>query len=396
MKVFLFDLVPYDEHFDQFTDLPYPLPGKYFKPEVARQTYQNHIEAWKLMDQLGFDGVGFNEHHTTPHGLMNSPNMMIAVASQHTKNLKFVVMGHLLPMHNPLLVAEETAMADILSNGRVIAGFARGAPREYHVFSMPAAEARARFEESFEIIMKAWTEESFSYEGQFWSFKDISIWPRPMQQPHPPVWIPVTGSKETLDWAGERGFPIALPEFSRGLIEDIVGYYSRAMARKGHRVTPDHMTLFADAYVADSREKAIAEYGPYYVYFQNTLFGHGNSVALARLGSARNAASFDYVRPENKAALAGDRVKTKAFTIEDAAARVADRTAWGSPKEVIERLIDEGEHAGANNLLLNVNLGAMPHEMFMEQIRRFGTEVLPALHAHDVKRVRPAEMVGVA
>jgi hypothetical protein len=76
----------------------------------------------------------------------------------------------------------------------------------------------------------------------------------------------------------------------------------------------------------------------------------------------------------------------------DAEKRVVDRAAWGSPKEVIERLIDEGEHAGANNVLLNVNLGAMPHEMFMEQIRRFGKDVLPALHAHEVKTVRPAEM----
>jgi hypothetical protein len=89
-----------------------------------------------------------------------------------------------------------------------------------------------------------------------------------------------------------------------------------------------------------------------------------------------------------------ERVNTAAFTMADAEKRVVDRAAWGSPKEVIERLIAEGEHAGANNLLLNVNLGAMPHEMFMEQIRRFGQDVLPALHAHEVKRVRPAEMVG--
>src|SRR5215471_12063368 len=161
MKAYLFDLVPYGHHFKEFQDLPYPLPGRYFDAKTAQKTYAEHIEAWKLMDRLGFDGVGFNEHHTTPHGLMNSPNIMIATAAQHTKNLKFVVMGHLLPMHNPLRIAEETAMVDILSNGRVIAGLARGAPREYHVFSMPAAEARARFEEAHDIIIKAWTEEQF-------------------------------------------------------------------------------------------------------------------------------------------------------------------------------------------------------------------------------------------
>jgi len=307
MKVFLFDLVPYAHQFTEFTDLPYPLPGKHFDPKIAHKTYQEHIEAWKLMDELGFDGVGFNEHHTTPHSLMNSPNMLIAVAAQHTKRLKFVVMGYLLPMHDPLLVAEETAMADQISGGRVIAGLARGAPREYHVFSMPAQEARARFEESYEIIMKAWTQESFSHEGKFWKYKDISLWPKPYQQPHPPIWIPVTGSKETLDWAGSRNYPIALPEFSKGLIEDIIGYYAKAVAKTGNKVTPDQITLFADAYVADSRAAAIKEYGPYYVYFQNMLFGHGNSVALARLGSARNATSYDYVRPENRGPLMNER-----------------------------------------------------------------------------------------
>ncbi len=394
MKVYLFDLVPYPEHFREFQDLPYPLPGRYFKPELAQRAYAEHIEAWKLMDQLGFDGVGFNEHHTTPHGLMNSPNMMVAAASQHTKNLKFVIMGHLRPMHNPLRIAEETAMADILSNGRVIAGLARGAPREYHVFSMPTSEARARFEEAHDIIMKAWTEESFSHEGKFWSFKDISIWPRPLQQPHPPVWIPVTGTKETLDWAGARNYPIVLPELARGVIEDLIGYYAQAVARGGNRISPDQMTLFADAFVSGSRAQAVAEYGPYYVYFQNVLFGHGNSTALSRLGSARNPASFDYIRPENRAALGGERVKTQAFTLADAEKRAQTRAAWGAPQEVIERLIEEAEHAGVNSVLLNLNLGAMPHNMFMTQIRRFGETVLPALKAHNVTRVRPAERVG--
>ncbi len=352
MKVYLFDLVPYGHQFTEFKDLPYPLPGRYFKPEVASRNYAEHLEAWTLMDRLGFDGVGFNEHHTTPHGMMNSPNIMVAAAAQHTKNLKFVILGHLLPMHNPLRIAEETAMVDHLSQGRVIVGLARGAPREYHVFSMKAAGARARFEESFTIIMKAWTEETFHHHGQFWSFEEVSIWPRPLQQPFPEIWIPVTGTKETLDWAGARNFSIVLPEFARGVIEDIVGYYAKAVARSGHKISPDRMTLFADAWVADSRAQAIEQYGPYYCYFQNMLFGHGNSQALSRLGSARNPASYDYVRPENRAGFGGERVKAGPFTMADVEKRVAERAAWGSPKEVIERLIDEAEHAGVNGVPL--------------------------------------------
>ena len=118
------------------------------------------------MDRLGFDGVGLNEHHTTPHGLMNSPNMMAAAGAQRTKKLKFLILGNLLPLHNPLRIAEELAMADCMSRGRILSGFARGVPREYNVYDVPMAESRARFEEAVEIIMKAWTEHDVLPRGQ--------------------------------------------------------------------------------------------------------------------------------------------------------------------------------------------------------------------------------------
>ena len=99
-------------------------------------------------------------------------------------------------------------MLDCLSNGRLISGFARGIPREYVAYGVDLAESRARIEEAWEIIKLAWTEEVFSYEGKFWSYRDVAIWPRPMQQPHPPVWVPVTVSKETLEWAARENVPI--------------------------------------------------------------------------------------------------------------------------------------------------------------------------------------------
>src|SRR5215469_3592213 len=103
------------------------------------------------MDKLGFDGVGFNEHHCSPYGLMNSPNLMAASAAQRTKRLKLLIYGNLLPLHEPLRLAEELAMVDCLSNGRLISGFARGIPREYQVHNVPLADSRARFEEAYEI-----------------------------------------------------------------------------------------------------------------------------------------------------------------------------------------------------------------------------------------------------
>jgi len=226
VKVFIFDLLAYGKHFDQYKAtkyLPYPLANDHYDPEVAAQTYEQHLQAWEEMDKLGFDGVGLNEHHTTPHGMMNSPNMMAAVAAQRTKKLKFLMLGNLMPLHNPLRIAEELAMADTMSRGRILSGFARGVPREYNVYGVPMAESRARFEEAVEIVLKAWIEPKFSHEGKFWSYKDIAIWPRPYTQPHPPVWVPFTGSKETIEWAGRHNFSAVIPDHHRGLTQDIVG-----------------------------------------------------------------------------------------------------------------------------------------------------------------------------
>src|SRR5205823_11286877 len=127
------------------------------------------FDAWEALDRFGYDGVGFNEHHCSPYGLMNSPNLMAASAAQRTKNLKLLIYGNLLPVHQPLRLAEELAMLDCLSNGRLISGFARGIPREYQVHNIPLAESRARFEEAYDIITRAWSEEVIPYEVRFWS-----------------------------------------------------------------------------------------------------------------------------------------------------------------------------------------------------------------------------------
>ncbi len=269
MKVFVFDLLPYAEHLDHLKEgdeLPWPLPRQHFRPEVAVRTYAEHLEAWEELDRLGYDGVGFNEHHTSPYGLMNSPNLMAAAASQRTKRLKLLIYGNLLPLHDPLRLAEELAMLDCMSNGRIISGFARGIPREHNVFGVPMPDSRARFEEAWEIVRRAWTEEVFSYDGKFWSYKDVAIWPRPVQQPHPPVWMPVTSSKESIEWAARRNIPITPGLGPIGLQEDIVRYYGECLKQDGHRLTPDHIVMQATVFVADSKAQALKEAGPYFLY----------------------------------------------------------------------------------------------------------------------------------
>ena len=387
----MFDLLPYAQHLDhlkQGRELPWPLPRRHVDPAVAVRTYEEHLTAWEALDRLGYDGVGFNEHHTSPYGLMNSPNLMAAAAAQRTRRLKLLIYGNLLPLHDPLRLAEELAMLDCLSSGRIVSGFARGIPREHNVYRVPLRDSRARFEEAWEIIRRAWTEEAFSYTGRFWSYEDVAIWPRPVQQPHPPVWVPVTGSKETIEWAGRHDVPITpglVP--TRGLREDIIRYYAQCLARHGHRLTPEHLIIQASAYVADSKAQAVREAGPYTLYFNRTLFSHGNvsDASLQRDAGYLTSGSFDYVRPENLPAVSGDRERFRGMTMADVE-RDAEQMAWGTADEVIERIVDAADHAGASTVLVNMNRGAMPQAMFLEQIQRFGSKVLPALQAHQVTR----------
>jgi alkanesulfonate monooxygenase SsuD/methylene tetrahydromethanopterin reductase-like flavin-dependent oxidoreductase (luciferase family) len=399
MQVYLFDLLPFDKHFDAFKAdrfMPYPLPGSLFDPQVAARTYEQHLQVWEEMERLGYDGVGLNEHHTTPHGLMNSPNLMAAAAAQRTKRLKFFILGNLLPLHNPLRIAEELAMVDCLSRGRVMSGFARGVPREYKVYDVPMAESRARFDEALDVILKAWTQDVFSHHGKYWSYKDVSIWPRPYQQPHPPVWIPFTGSQETIERAAAGNFGAAIYHPHQGVIDDMLAHFASELARHDRRIRSDQLCLLADVWVADNAAQALEQYTPYYLYFNQVLWHHGSSAPGQTQSPAAAgyvaATSFDYVRPENRPFVALDREKIRQMNRADVETKVArGELAFGSPKEVTERLIATAEHAGANLLLLNLNLGALPHDMHLEQVRRFGREVLPKLQAHQVTRVPAAQ-----
>lgn len=392
MKVFVFDLLAYGENLDHLknggTELPYPLSKQHFRADVAVRTYAEHLEAWEELDRLGYDGVGFNEHHCSPYGLMNSPNLMASAAAQRTKRLKLLIYGNLLPLHEPLRLAEELAMLDCLSNGRIISGFARGIPREYQVHNVPLDESRARFEEAYDIVTRAWTEDVFSYSGQFWSYKDVAIWPRPVQRPHPPIWIPIVGSKESIEFAGRHDIPITPGLAGGGLRNDIIRFYAKCLADAGHRITPDHMSLALNAYVADSKAQAVREVAPYHLYFNRTQFSHGSftETAAQRKVGYVSQSSTDYVRPENQRAAALLREDFRSMTMADVE-RMADNMPWGAASEVAERIIAQAEAAGANTVQIGFNRGAMPHDMFMNQIRRFAAEVLPRLQAHKVESV---------
>src|SRR5947208_15148729 len=171
MQVFTFDFVPYGK--DLTGRLKYPVGRENYESEVAAKTYENHVEQFQLMEDVGFDGVCLNEHHGSPYSLDNSPNVFLAYVAAKTKRIKLAMLGNLLPLHaHPLRVAEELAMLDIMTRGRLIAGFVRGIPREHLVYSVPLNESKARFEEALDVIFGAWKSDVFSHHGRFFTYDD--------------------------------------------------------------------------------------------------------------------------------------------------------------------------------------------------------------------------------
>jgi alkanesulfonate monooxygenase SsuD/methylene tetrahydromethanopterin reductase-like flavin-dependent oxidoreductase (luciferase family) len=195
----------------------------------------------------------------------------------------------------------------------------------------------------------------------------------------------VTSSKESIEFAARNDIPITPGAASRGLREDVIAYYGKCLAEHGHRLTPEHLSVPANVYLADSKAQAVAENGPHYLYFNQVLFSHGNvtETNVQRAHGYVSSASDDYIRPENLQAAARSRAEYRGLTMDEVA-RQAEGMPWGDADEVTERLIEVAEHAGAGTLLVSLNRGVMPQEMFLEQIRRFADQVLPRLQAHEV------------
>ncbi|HUN76785.1 MAG TPA: LLM class flavin-dependent oxidoreductase [Steroidobacteraceae bacterium] len=392
MRVFVFDWLAYAENVDKFRvngEMP-RLGRSHFNAQAAVETYSQHLQAWVELERQGFDGIAINEHHATPYGLGNSPNLIAAAIATLTRRLQILIYANLLPLHEPLRLAEELAMLDCLSNGRLIAGVGRGAPREYKIFNVPMAESRERFEECFEIMRRAWVEESFSFEGRFHTYRDVSIWPRPVQRPHPPVWVPATGSRETIEWAAAHDIAITPGVFAGTVREDTIRHYARCQARHGRKVTPDRLNIMIDCYVADSKAKAVEEYGPYLLYLFNTLLAYGQVLQKDVPRGYYSSTAFEHLRMGSKGTLAEDNTIFTTWTMETLRG-AAENMPIGTADEVTERIIAECDEAGAETLLLVCNRGHMPQEMFLNQIRRIGAEVLPRLKAHKVLRVPFAE-----
>jgi alkanesulfonate monooxygenase SsuD/methylene tetrahydromethanopterin reductase-like flavin-dependent oxidoreductase (luciferase family) len=176
---------------------------------TEQQRYDDFMAQIELGDQLGFDTVWLGElHFSRGFSILAAPLMFLAAAAQRTARIRLGTAVTLLPLHHPVKIAEEAATADLLSNGRLEFGVGRGtAPVHYGGYNLPQHESRERFTEALEFIQQAWTQESFSYQGKFFQVENLTLVPRPLQQPHPPIRL-AANSPDTFPLAAERGFPI--------------------------------------------------------------------------------------------------------------------------------------------------------------------------------------------
>src|SRR5579871_1011726 len=203
-----------------FVSLPYgrtseatgkwPVANRLFEPEHAIQVLSSRMDHVQLADELGFDWIGCAEHHYSPGSLASNVSAVAAAITQRSHRARICIMGALLPLNNPVRVAEEYALVDAMSGGRLVAGLLRGAPYEYLVYNVPPAESRSRFEEAWELVVRAWTDtEPFGWEGEHYHYRYVSIWPRPVQQPLPPIFIS-GASRESAEFAARRRIGLGL------------------------------------------------------------------------------------------------------------------------------------------------------------------------------------------
>jgi alkanesulfonate monooxygenase SsuD/methylene tetrahydromethanopterin reductase-like flavin-dependent oxidoreductase (luciferase family) len=359
------------------------LPNDLYDPEKGHDLYQAYIDTLAQADELGFDGICVNEHHQNAYGLMPSPNLIAAALTQRTKNAKIVVIGNALPLYNPpLRVAEEFAMLDVMSRGRLVAGMVIGGGPEYFSYSVNPTYARERYREALDLIVKAWTTPGpFLWKSKHYFFRYVNPWPRPLQQPHPPIWIPGAGSLETIEFIAQRHYAyMGIPYFHIDVFRRMFDMFRAACAKEGYTASPDQMGWGVPIYVAETDAQARAEFEPHFWYFVRNLMKNitmsppGYTSARSVLAILKNRSQF---LPEQKS---WDDVEKGVFAIV------------GSPETVRQKLNQYRKELGCGVVLTGCQTGTMPHEIARKSMELLAREVLP--HVRDTQET-PLRRAGV-
>jgi alkanesulfonate monooxygenase SsuD/methylene tetrahydromethanopterin reductase-like flavin-dependent oxidoreductase (luciferase family) len=386
VKLLWFHLMPYTDLPDDFKQrhpsVWVDIDPKLFDPVKGHRMYNEFMDELECAAEAGFDGICVNEHHQNGYGLMPSPNLIASALARRTRDAALCVMGNSLALYNPpVRVAEEFAMLDCISGGRLIAGFPVGTPMDTcYAYGMNPSQLRERYHEAHDLIVKAWSEPApFVWNGRYSQLRYVNPWPRPVQKPHPPIWIPGGGSVETWQWCAELDYVYAyLSYFGYQAGQATMNGFWEEMKRLGKDRNPFRAGFLQFVGVAESRQEAMELYREPAEYFYNRCL-HVDA---------------RYAAPPGYASEATIRSRVVSQVLQ-AAVRSSDKEAFGpppfeeivskgyviigSPDEVAEQLREVALSLNVGQLMLLLQYGNMSRDLTLYNTELFAKKVKPQL-----------------
>ncbi len=382
MKFHWFHLMPYPDLPDDFRQAHRSVwvdpDSRLYDPVKGHHMYNEYLDTLEYAAEVGFDGIGVNEHHQNAYGMMPSPQLWAASLARRTRDVNIVLMGQSIALYNPpTRVAEEMAMIDAVSGGRLIAGFPVGTSMDtnYAMGSNPAT-LRDRYRENHDLIIKAWTEpEMFAWNGKYNKLRYVNIWPRPVQKPHPPIWVPGGGSIETWDFCADMDYNYSYLSFSgykRG--EQLMKGFHDRLAELGKPFNPFQAAFAQQIIVANSMQEAEDRYFEHARYFfERCLHVYPG---FADAPGYRTEAT---IRAGLRAQVGGSATAYgKSFKeLVDEGFLVA-----GSPDEVTEQMEHLISSLQVGHLFCLLHFGNLPQDKCMDSTKLFAEQVMPRLRHH--------------
>jgi alkanesulfonate monooxygenase SsuD/methylene tetrahydromethanopterin reductase-like flavin-dependent oxidoreductase (luciferase family) len=373
MDFYAFHLMPWPHLPEDYQDEAWVwVPNQLYDPARGHELYNRYLDELEYAEELGYDGVCVNEHHQNAYGNMPSPNLMAAALARRTKKVKLAVVGNALPLYNPpTRVAEEWAMLDVISGGRLVCGMVIGGGPEYFAFQVNPTQARERFYEAHDLILQAWTQPGpTSFHGKFWELRYLNPWPRPLQKPHPPIWIPGVGSLETMQFVARKKYAyMGIPYFHIDVFKRNFAFFRECCEKEGYRAEPRQMGFLSPIYVADTDEEARRQFEPHLWYFVRKLL---KGLTMSPPGYTSVKSAFKIL----------EAFKEKQFMSSCETWADIERGEFalvGSPKTVRDKLIYHLKDLGAGNVLGLFQIGTLPGDLTRRNMELFAKEVMPAV-----------------
>ncbi len=342
--------------------------NKHFDPIAGSRLYNERLAEYMLAEEVGFDAIMLNEHHTAPYCMQPRMPVWSSILAATTQRVKIAQLGNPLPTSdNPIQIAEEIAMIDMISKGRLISGIVRGAGTEQLANNVNPAYNRERFEEAHDLLIKIFTEPGpFRWEGNHYQFRVVNPWAVPMQKPHPRIWVPGVVSMETVIWAAQHRYPYIALNTTIEATKKIWEVYDKAALEVGYEAGTEQRGYLIRCHVSDTEEKALAN-GRQFMWMQGEFTGLGHPVWGGPSGYSSPAGRRQRLMAPKRAANPYEKQLDEMTIIA------------GTPKQVIQKLKVIMEETRPGIFALWGNDGNVNHEDSKTCIRLMGQEVLPAL-----------------